>query len=242
LAKILDHGFIELVQHVGSDALVCDAARVSIENGERSSEYSRARDSKLLEYLATNMHSGPFEQCFATFRVKMPLFVANQWTRHRTCSFNFVSGRYSSKIWNEYYIPTLERLQTEQSEASIQAQGAIKDASVAYGARQLLIAASNEALSAYQTLISMGTSKELARCVLPMNIYTSAYISANLFNWIRFLKLRLDNHAQYEIRIYAQHIDKILKSIYPISMQSWAKYIHADNICGYSDLSIPSPS
>jgi thymidylate synthase (FAD) len=239
---VLDHGSIELIQCVGSDELVCDAARVSVEAGRRSTEFSRAKDEQLLEYLAANMHSGPFEQCFVTFRVKMPLFVANQWTRHRTQSFNFVSGRFSSKIWNEFYIPTLERLQIEQSKTSIQAQGAIKDASVAHGARELLIAASNEALSSYQTLIDMGTSKELARCVLPVNIYTSAYISANLFNWIRFLKLRLDDHAQYEIRQYAKEIYKILKSLYPISMCSWAKYIHEENISNHNCIGIPSPS
>lgn len=219
--KILDKGSLKLVESWGSDERVCDSARVSIEAGMRRGKPATEKDNiKIINYMANNGHTSPFEHCGATFYVKAPIFVYRQWHRHRTQSYNEVSGRYSSEIFTDFYLPTIERLMTEQID-NRQGEGKIVDKKDAMIAANIILESSALALDRYNDLLKYGTSKELARLVLPVNVYSQMYVSSNLWNWVRFLKLRTDEHAQYEIRQYAMAIYKELKELFPKSIKAF---------------------
>ena len=218
--KILDHGYLALVDYMGSDETIVNAARVSIEGGVRHGKKTTSRDTKLIEKMAKSGHTSPFEHCSITFACKAPIFVFRQWHRHRTQSFNEVSGRYSSNIFKDYYVPTIERLMTEQSDDR-QGEGKIDNKNYAMMVAEHIKTNSEECLSIYKALIEGGTSKELARLVMPVNIYSEMYASANLLNWSRFLNLRLEEHAQYEIRVYAMAIYKQLEKLFPESIKAF---------------------
>ena len=219
---VLDHGLVKLVQHYGSDDMVCRAARVSIDGGVREGEPSKKRDRVLIDYLARELHTTPFEHCGATIYVKAPIFVLRQWHRHRTHSFNELSGRYST-IYERYYVPSTARMLTEQCKDSRQGQGKVEGPEAAGRARQMIIEHSEAALARYREMLEMGVSRELARTVLPLNVYSEMYDSCNLWNWTRFLKLRLAGDAQYEIRAYARAVYQVLWPLFPASLGAFAR-------------------
>jgi len=215
--------YLKLVDHMGNDGRVVEAARVSIEVGERTTEQTPESDEALIKYMAKMGHSSPFEHLTATFFVKVPFFTARQWMRHRTMSYNEVSGRYSSRCYDEFYIPETSRLIEEQTKDSRQGAGKL-ELKNAYTTREIIKQVTDLCESNYQHLISIGCPLEVARMILPLNTYTSFYCTANLFNWTRFLKLRMDNHAQIEIREYANEIHSILSKLFPLSMKYLTEY------------------
>lgn len=219
--KILDHGQLVLIDSMGSDKSVVNAARISIEAGKRERTPSESADAKLIKYLAKHEHTSPFEHCVATFYVKAPIFVVRQWHRHRTQSYNEVSGRYSTTFFNEFYLPSVQRLMTEGTQDSRQGSGAISDTFVAVEAYNQMKAANEAAFRSYESLLQAGVSKELARTVLPVSTYTEFYTTANLLNWCKFVRSRRDNLAQLEIREYAQAIGEALYLLYPRSIEAW---------------------
>lgn len=223
--SVLDHGLIKLIDYMGSDQVeslaisICDAARVSIEGGKRGENKTAADDEKLLNYLAKNLHTSPFEQCEVVLYIKCPLFVRSQWHRHRTFSYNEVSGRYSTTIFNEFYTPEVSRLMTVGSPDSRQGGIAMDTQSGAIIAQNQMHQLCSRLFLDYQDLLKMGMAPELARLILPQATYTEFYAKANLLNYCKFLHLRLDSHAQWEMREYAKGVFNILSELWPIAMR-----------------------
>lgn len=217
--KVLNHGYIELVDYMGSDLAVVNAARVSY---SRSSESFSSSDEKLLAYLLRNNHTSPFEHVVFTFNVKAPIFVFRQWHRHRTWSFNEVSARYT-ELPDEFYIPDVDIIGTP-SKSSKQAR-TLEDNRNAES-KEFIVHhfehAYAAAYNAYRTLINVyQVPRELARSVLPVATFSSMYATCDLHNILHFLKLRLHEHAQYEIRIYAEAILKLIEPIVPETIKAW---------------------
>lgn len=210
-------GFVEFVDSMGSDSTVVQAARVSFNKDEFKTELDQ-RDVKLVNYLAAHNHTSPFEHISATFRIKVPLFVRSQIMRHRTFSYNEISRRYTSELI-ECFRPDELR---SQSKKDLQCSSGVLNDDYAINVFKASISSS---LTAYAQLINRGVARELARCVLPQSLYTSFYMSGNLNNWFKFLKLRLDSHAQPEIIKVAEVIRDELKERFPVSMDALMKDI-----------------
>lgn len=209
----LSYGFVRLVDSHGSDLSIANAARVSYGDGSKG----REKDKKLLRYLLANRHTSPFEHVSFTFHVKTPLFVARQWMRHRTWSFNEISYRYTQPTL-EFYVPKSWRGQSgdnkQMSAGDLPHSGQVI-ASRAYAK------ATREAVVAYRTLIEAGVSRELARTTLPVSVYTEFYGTVNLHNLLHFLGLRLHEHAQQEIREYAEDIVGLIEPVVPDTLEIW---------------------
>lgn len=209
--KVLDHGYLNLVETWGSDERIIEAARMSTNKGFQGWD----KDSRLLSYLWENKHHTPFEMAGLVVEVYAPIFVAREWFRHRTQSFNELSGRYT-ELPNDFYIPSLERLKNgKQSQKNKQGseEGFSED-----DARALqfeIDVSCRESRKFYEGLLEKGLSRELARLVIPVNQYTRFRASANLRNWFSFLSLRLDAAAQYEIRQYAEALAVLIKEHFP---------------------------
>lgn len=206
--KVLDKGFLLVVDKMGDDTSIVNAARVSYNSRPVSD------DRKLINYLITHEHMSPFEMCEITFHVKAPIFVARQWFRHRTGSYNEISGRYSV-LKEEYYVP--EKLYG-QSEKNKQSSGEELNVTPYYiDATCMMI------FETYNKLIEMGVSREQARMILPLNTYTEFYFKTDLRNLLHFLELRCSMDAQYEIRQYALAIKDIVKAWVPLTYEAWNK-------------------
>jgi thymidylate synthase (FAD) len=197
---------------MGSDVDVVRSARVSY-NAEPRTDGS---DEKLIGYLYRNRHTSPFESVVFTFEVKCPLFVARQWHRHRTWSYNEVSARYT-ELPEEYYVPAIPDITTQSaSNKQMRTQERHPKAEMIRG----LIKNTNErAFEAYKFLLEHGTPRELARSVLPVGTYTRFFATVDLHNLLHFLRLRLHEHAQYEIRVYAEAIRELITPIVPATMK-----------------------
>jgi thymidylate synthase (FAD) len=221
--KCLDKGFVRLVAVGGNDQLICDAARLSYKNAPRP---MISDDAKLIDYLLEHSHTSPFEQVVFWFHCKMPIFVARQWVRHRTARLNELSGRYS-QMPDEYYIPELDQLKLQ---SSINKQGRDDELVVQTQVVQDVIADSAKtSFDRYDKLLSQGLTKELSRIVLPLNTYTEWYWQMDLHNLFHFLKLRLDNHAQYEIRVYAEAMAQFVRQAVPLAWESYERHVlHAE--------------
>ena len=207
----------ELVDYMGSDKRVVDSARVSFAKHNHDQETMTDRDKKLINYLASNLHTSPFEHCSATFILDVPIFVARQIMRHRTFSYNEVSRRYTSEdlsIWS----PSKLRSQAEVNRQC--SAGELKDDEVLQKIYEQAIEAS---WLAYHKLLEAGVSRELARAVLPQSTMTSFYMTGNLLNWVKFIRLRDDKHAQPETAIVAQQIKAKLFELFPESMKAYFK-------------------
>uniref|UniRef100_A0A6C0M067 Thymidylate synthase n=1 Tax=viral metagenome TaxID=1070528 RepID=A0A6C0M067_9ZZZZ len=203
---VLDHGFVELVDRMGDDYRILQSARVS--TGSDASK-GAAKDRNLVLYLYRNKHMSPFEQVQLTFHVKCPIFVARQWMRHRTMSFNEYSMRYSNAI-NECYVPQALHAQSSTNHQGSNSESAIDANDIM---KNKIRTHYEETFKLYDSLIDAGVSREEARCIIPVGCYTEFYFTVDLRNLFHFLELRLDAHAQYEIRVYANAILAILKSI-----------------------------
>lgn len=216
--KVLDKGFVRLVDYLGDDSRIVSSARVSYGNGTKSYR----EDKGLINYLLRNEHTSPFEQVSFTFHIKMPIFVARQWIRHRTAKVNEISGRYSI-LKDEYYVPDLDKLNIQSIDNK---QGRSKDlVQNPEAVRALIIKQQEESTKRYKELLDTGLAREIARINLPLSIYTEWYWTMDLHNLLHFLKLRLDNHAQYEIRVYAQTILDIVSKICPITVDAFENHI-----------------
>jgi len=227
---VLDHGFIRVIDYLGSDSAVVQAARVSYGHGTK-----RLReDGGLIRYLMRNRHTTPFEMCEIKLHVKLPIFVARQWIRHRTANVNEYSARYSI-LANEFYLPTPDHLGT-QSATNRQGRGQPVGASEADLILKLMESDAKSSYEHYRTMINededgkpsvadrSGIARELARTVLPVSFYTEWYWKTDLHNLLHFLQLRLHAHAQYEIRAYAQQIAKIVNLWVPLSFAAFDEY------------------
>jgi thymidylate synthase (FAD) len=212
--KVLDHGLVRLVDHMGSDLSVVRAARVSYDAEWRAGE-DDGKDAKLIGYLLKNRHTSPFESVSFTFEVKAPIFVFRQWHRHRTWGYNEVSARYA-ELPSEFYVPEIDQI-TTQSSSNKQMRTDVQNP-YAPKIRRLIHDKCVEAFEAYKILINQGCPRELARGVLPVNTYSHMFATVDLHNLFHFLRLRLHSHAQYEIRVYAEAILELIEPIVPVSV------------------------
>ncbi|WP_281856140.1 FAD-dependent thymidylate synthase [Litoreibacter halocynthiae] len=220
--EVLDHGFIRVIDYMGDDSAICQAARVSYGKGTKSVQ----NDEGLIRYLMRHWHSTPFEMCEIKLHVKLPVFVARQWIRHRTANVNEYSARYSI-LDREFYIPAPEHINA-QSVVNNQGRGKILEGEEAARVLEILKADSTRAYDNYEAMISDdgqdGLARELARMNLPANIYTQWYWKVDLHNLFHFLRLRADSHAQYEIRVYADAICKVVADWVPAAYSAFEDY------------------
>lgn len=221
--NVLDHGFVRLVDHMGSDLSIVRAARVSYEAAWRAGE-DDGSDHKLIRYLWKHRHTTPFESVEFQFEVMAPIFVFRQWHRHRTASINELSARYR-ELPETYYLPEPENVGT-QSTSSKQARDITGDpAGELRVERSVQIAEVDrhcrQAFQQYRTLLASGWPRELARMVLPLNTYSHMFWKVNLHNLFHFLTLRCDAHAQFEIRIYADAMRELIRPIVPVAVAAW---------------------
>ncbi|WP_208348229.1 FAD-dependent thymidylate synthase [Pseudaestuariivita rosea] len=219
---VLDHGFIRVIDYMGDDAAITQAARVSYGKGTKSV----SNDEGLIRYLMRHWHSTPFEMCEIKLHVKLPVFVARQWIRHRTANVNEYSARYSI-LDREFYIPAPDHL-AAQSTVNNQGRGAALQGEEAARVLEILKTDSTRAYDNYEAMISQddqqGLARELARMNLPANIYTQWYWKVDLHNLFHFLRLRADAHAQYEIRVYADAICEVVKDWVPFAYAAFEDY------------------
>ena len=217
---VLDHGFVRVVDYMGDDSAIVQAARVSYGAGTRHV----SNDAGLIRYLMRHWHSTPFEMCEVKLHVKLPLFVARQWIRHRTANVNEYSARYSI-LDREFYIPAPENL-AAQSTTNAQGRGAVLDGAEAARALEILKTDAARAYESYEALLGgeQGLARELARMTLPANIYTQWYWKTDLHNLFHFLRLRADAHAQFEIRAYAETIGALVRDWVPEAWRAFEDY------------------
>ena len=219
---VLDHGFVRVVDYLGNDLSIVQAARVSYGAGTKQSR----GDKGLIRYLMRHRHSTPFEMCEIKLHVKLPLFVARQWIRHRTANVNEYSARYSV-LDQEFYIPSPDNL-AAQSSANAQGRGEVLSANEAKKVIEMIKSDCAQCYDHYENMLSddgkTGLARELARMNLPANIYTQWYWKIDLHNLFRFIALRADHHAQYEIRAYAEVIGNITKSWAPLAWAAFEDY------------------
>jgi thymidylate synthase (FAD) len=215
-ARILDHGHVRLVDVMGDDAAVVQAARVSYGAGTKAVSEDRA----LIRYLMRHKHMTPFEMCEVKLHIKLPIFVARQWIRHRTASVNEMSGRYS-EMPEEYYVPSKIY---EQSTTNKQGSGVRVEPWWEARAQEGVRFTADRGFATYKHLLKNSVARETARTVLPLSTYTEWYWKTDLRNLLGFLKLRLDTHAQYEIRVYAQAIADMVTDWCPAAWEAFVDY------------------
>ncbi|MFP4544656.1 MAG: FAD-dependent thymidylate synthase [Bacteroidota bacterium] len=218
--KCLDKGFIRLVDIMGDDSSIVQAARVSYGKGTKTVHEDRG----LIRYLMRHRHTSPFEMVELKFHIKLPIFVARQWIRHRTANVNEYSGRYS-EMKDEFYVPETENIRPQsmtnkqgRSEESIPEDRAKR---IAAGLQNTQVQLFHE----YRSLLDKDVARELARINLPLSTYTEWYWKIDLHNLFHFLKLRLDDHAQYEIQVYAKRIGELLKTALPLAWEAFEDYM-----------------
>ncbi|MCL4139616.1 UNVERIFIED_CONTAM: hypothetical protein GTU68_032442 [Idotea baltica] len=222
--EVLDHGLIRVIDYMGNDSAITQAARVSYGKGTKAV----SNDEGLIRYLMRHWHSTPFEMCEVKFHVKLPVFVARQWIRHRTANVNEYSARYSI-LDREFYIPKPEHL-AAQSVINNQGRGEALTGAEAEAVLQYLRDDSNTAYDHYEEMMAEGSedkqglARELARMNLPANVYTQWYWKVDLHNLFHFLRLRADSHAQYEIRVYAEKMCEIVKDWVPAAYGAFEDY------------------
>lgn len=217
---VLDHGHVTLIDFMGSDAAVLQAARIS--TGAKASK-SPEEDRGLLRYMMRARHTSPFEMCEIKLHVKLPIFVARQWIRHRTANVNEMSARYT-ELPEEFYIPAIEQVQAQSTDNRQGRAGKINDAT-AQNFIDYMEDECRNTFSSYRIDIEDGISRELARIPLPLSTYTEWFWKIDLHNLLHFLKLRTDAHAQWEIRQYADVIAKLVKLWVPITYEAFEDYV-----------------
>lgn len=228
---VLDHGFIRVVDYMGDDSSIVQAARVSYGRGTKKS----LQDKGLINYLMRHRHTTPFEMCDIKFHIKLPIFIARQWIRHRTASVNEYSARYSI-LSNEFYVPERVNL---SAQSKINKQGRSDDELPDDVADKVLAFIKDDSEKCYRHYVEMmneddqgniidentvGITRELARMNLTLNHYTEWYWKINLHNLLHFLALRADSHAQYEIRVYAQAMLDVVKAWVPYAFEAFVEH------------------
>ena len=228
--SVLDHGFIRVVDYMGEDSSIVQAARVSYGKGTKKV----STDSGLIKYLMRHRHTTPFEMCEIKYHVKLPIFVARQWIRHRTANVNEYSARYSI-LDKEFYLPSKEHL-AAQSKNNRQGRGNLINGKQADAILDMLKQDAERTYKNYEEMLNErfdgttideskdGLARELARMNLTLNTYTQWYWKTDLLNLLNFLNLRADNHSQYEIRVYAEAMLKTVKKWVPIAYEAFVDY------------------
>ena len=228
--EVLDHGFVRVIDYMGDDSSVVQSARVSYGKGTKKI----SNDKGLIKYLMRHRHSTPFEMCEIEFHIKLPIFIARQWIRHRTANVNEYSARYSI-LDKEFYIPSAENL-AAQSQINNQGRGDALTDDEASNVIQILKNDAEQTYANYETLLNenssggvldegkSGIARELARMNLTLNTYTQWYWKIDLNNLLHFLALRADDHAQYEIRVYADVMLDLVKKWVPLTYEAFEDY------------------
>jgi len=224
---VLDHGFVRLVDYLGTDSRIVQSARVSYGEGTKTVR----QDKGLIAYLLRNEHMSPFEQVVFTFHVKMPIFVARQWVRHRTARMNEISGRYSV-LPSEFYLPEAADLCYQRTD-NRQGRDEQRDVPPEL-THKVLDYLKNDAETCYghyQEMLSDDLSREIARINLPLALYTEMYWQIDLRNLLHFIRLRMDNHAQKEIRVYAEVLAKAVEAVTPYAWEAFEEHVlHAKKL------------
>lgn len=215
---VLDHGFVRLVESMGSDLSVVRNARVSYDADWRAGE-NEGSDKRLIKYLYRHGHNTPFESVIFTFDVKLPIFVARQWMRHRTWSYNEISARYK-ELPEEYYVPDPSVIGV-QSKDNKQMRLIDCENYDAWSSAELIDIQCKQSFEAYRQLIEDDVPRELARIVLPVGTYTHMFATVNLNNLFKFIKERQHEHAQYEIRVYAEAMLELIKPVAPVCVEAF---------------------
>ena len=228
--EVLDHGFVRVIDYMGDDSAIVQSARVSYGKGTKQI----SNDKGLIKYLMRHSHSTPFEMCEIKFHIKLPIFIARQWIRHRTANVNEYSARYSI-LDKEFYIPSMENV-AAQSTINNQGRGEVLSSDEAAEVISILKKDAEQTYANYETLLNEnpngesidsskpGVARELARMNLTLNTYTQWYWKIDLNNLLHFLALRADAHAQYEIRVYADIMMDIVKKWVPIAADAFEDY------------------
>ena len=228
--SVLDHGFVRVIDYMGDDSAVVQSARVSYGKGTKKI----SNDQGLIKYLMRHRHSTPFEMCEIKFHIKLPIFIARQWIRHRTANVNEYSARYSI-LDKEFYIPSIENI-ASQSTINNQGRGEVLSSEEASNVISILKADAEQTYANYESLLNessegevldenkSGIARELARMNLTLNTYTQWYWKIDLNNLLHFLALRADDHAQYEIKVYADTMLDIVKKWVPITYSAFDDY------------------
>lgn len=218
---VLGEGYVRYIDHLGSDLRIVETARISYKSPSKGEE----ADKKLLMYLFKNRHTSPFESSSITFNIKMPIFCMRQFVRHRTMRLNEWSGRYS-ELEDSFYVPIKWRKQD-----TVNKQGSIEvdencDVFKLWNNANTDIAKKNfqQSYADYQQLLKNGVAKEMARIVLPVSLFTEIYVNVDVHNLIHFLNLRLDPHAQWEMREIAKGMELVFKELFPWSYEAFTKY------------------
>lgn len=213
--QVLDKGFVRLIDHMGSDLSVVNAARVSF--GKMKATFEEG-DAKLVDYLAEHEHTSPFRHTALTLHVKAPIFVFRQWMKHQVgCAWNEISGRYVEFPEDEFFVPA-----TFRQQAKVNKQGSEGEIAEANRARALesYLESCRGAVAHYKELISLGVCREQARCVLPVALYSEVYWTVSLQAVAHFIRLRADSHAQWEIQQYAAAVRTVVEPLYPVGLKA----------------------
>ncbi len=229
--KVLDRGFVRLVDYMGSDDAIVEAARVSYGKGTKK----RREDRGLIRYLMRHQHTTPFEMVEFKFHIKLPIFVARQWIRHRTANVNEYSGRYSV-MEDEFYVPQPSEIKPQsstnrQGREEGEIDPAVRDAFISF-----LNTSNRKLYDEYLRAIDTGIAREIARINLPLSLYTQWYWKIDLHNLFHFLRLRLDETAQYEIREYAKAMAVMAKQVVPMAWEAFEDY--QLNSAGFSSIEL----
>lgn len=229
----LNKGFVRLVDYMGDDAAIVQAARVSYGKGTKSVNEDRG----LIRYLMRHKHTSPFEMVEFKFHVKLPIFVARQWIRHRTANVNELSGRYS-EMTDEFYLPELVQIRPQSKDNK---QGRSDEPVELEKANEILskmTLSQTNAYGEYQEYLGDNIARELSRINLPLSTFTEWYWKIDLHNLFHFLRLRLDRHAQYEIRVYGEAIAELIKDIVPSAYSAFEDYILNGNNFSASEIEL----
>lgn len=222
--QVLDHGLVKLIDSMPrekneGDSAIVNAARTSYGEGTKSIR----NNENLIRYLLRNDHTSPFEMVEFKFFIKMPIFVARQHLRHRTANVNEYSGRYSVML-EEFFVPENEEIKS-QSTLNRQGRSEKLPDDVVEKIKSKITELSKNNFSVYKNFLDDNLAREISRIVLPLNSYTQMYWKIDLHNLLRYLRLRLDSHAQYEIRVYAEAICELIKPYVPLTMKAFEDYV-----------------
>lgn len=214
LQKVLDNGFVRLIEFMGGDQRAVESARVSFGSVSKG----EAADRKLIEYLLEHGHFSPFEHSVFQFHIKCPIFVARQWMRHRIASYNEISARYT-EVHDEFYFPSEFRAQDRSNR-----QGSLQSSSLDQAKmKEIYDRAIKSAYASYKELLDAGAAREMARMVLPVAQYTEFHWTINARSLLNFINLRADSHAQWEIRRYAEAIQEMFREKMPWTWEAYSK-------------------
>ncbi len=217
---VLDKGFVRLVDYLGGDSRIVQAARVSYGEGTKTVREDRA----LIHYLMRHAHTSPFEQVILTFHAKMPIFVARQWVRHRTARLNEISGRYSV-MKDEFYVPDAEAIRAQSKLNKQGREVEPQTPEVARRAVELIVRDQGNAYASYEEMLGDDIARELARINLPLSLYTEWYWQIDLHNLFHFIRLRADAHAQHEIRVYAEALAQCARAVAPAAYEAFEEHV-----------------